>query len=108
MLQPIRQQTSGVGVRSRQAGCGIADVPVIPAVCPACWHEVSFFSPHVQPLHEPPDTAHTHTQAARRLQSIGHLGQGQVILYFTPTLHLGASGCIDLRRAARPFPVGFQ
>jgi hypothetical protein len=69
---------------------------------------VFFFSPHVQPLHESPDTADAHTQATLRLQPVGHLGQGQVVLFLKPTLHLGAGGRIDLRRAARPFPVGFQ
>jgi hypothetical protein len=29
-------------------------------------------------------------------------------LFLQPTLHLSAGGRINLRRAARPFPVGFQ
>ena len=64
-----------------------------------------FFLTHMQAPHQPPDAAHTDTQAAFCLQSVGQFRQGQVGLLLQPALHLLAGCCIDQYRAAGVFSI---
>lgn len=93
---------------SRQAARGTAGVPVIPAVCPALWHEHSFFSMHTQAAQQSPNTADADLKTMMELESIGQFSQGQVRLLGKPLLDLFACLGINQQVTTGTFAPGLE